>query len=444
MITNKRNNGSNNHNCTPPPIADYSNIRDPLPQPPSGLSWVRNEDTREWTLVESVTIRASVDDIDKGKNNRGRTSSLCSYTSSITDIPECYYNQDQDQCLPQPHPTRRSFANHSTITEHFVETNANSDRRLHFNPSFNSSCSTLGSDDLLSYTMMNVNDCSSTTTTNSNGTAGSNLSFKADEHVMIEHIILPNDTLQGICIQYKVSATRLKQVNQFSGSSLLLAPKCLFIPIKRGKGSNSVDVFDHASSGIKLQDTSTMEYKIHKVLSDCSTLGMREIKAYLELHNWNVDESIEAARADIEWEKCQSGSFDEECKTSIEPPSTSYYKVVNDNINVNVRLTQKKGSGTEATLDANETSTKLLELKERKDAAERWEELSHPSSYKSVIDNSEKLPLFVIGMPIQVEHKKNQTACAEDFQKAPPIDFGIEMKELNSIVPHPAVVTVTR
>ncbi len=228
---------------------------------------------------------------------------------------------------------------------------------------------------------------------------------------------------------------------------------------------------------------------------------------YLELHNWNVHESIAAAKADIEWEKShgESGSFDDECKTSpIEPPSTSCYKVIHydddDNTNVNVRLTQGKADGRHTMIDAaNEKSAKLLELKASRDAAERWEELSHPSSYKSCIDNSEKLPLprLVVGMQVPVvDNENNQTtACFEDYQKvrrlnftekerkrhsilcrlisivfffpyssififpiphihishhftttrqAPPIDFGIEMKELNTIVPHPAVVTVTR
>jgi hypothetical protein len=47
----------------------------------------------------------------------------------------------------------------------------------------------------------------------------------------IEHIVLPTDTLQGICLAYKVSAMRLKKENGFSGNNLQLAPKKLRIPL---------------------------------------------------------------------------------------------------------------------------------------------------------------------------------------------------------------------
>lgn len=42
-----------------------------------------------------------------------------------------------------------------------------------------------------------------------------------------QHIILPSDTIQGICLQYRVSPVILRQINTFSSSSLLLAPKKL-------------------------------------------------------------------------------------------------------------------------------------------------------------------------------------------------------------------------
>ncbi len=92
-------------------------------------------------------------------------------------------------------------------------------------------------------------------------------SLKGNEYTFVEHIILPKDTLEGLCLKYKTSATRLRQVNRFSGSSLVLAPKRLIIPIK------------NTNKEIKLQDTTTMEYKIHKVLSECSSVGIKEIQA---------------------------------------------------------------------------------------------------------------------------------------------------------------------
>ena len=85
---------------------------------------------------------------------------------------------------------------------------------------------------------------------------------------LLEHIILPNDTLEGVCIQYKINSRRLKQVNRFSGSSLLLAPKRLIIPIRRCKLRT-----------IKQQDRTTEEYKIYKFMAEIGSLKINEIKA---------------------------------------------------------------------------------------------------------------------------------------------------------------------
>jgi hypothetical protein len=47
---------------------------------------------------------------------------------------------------------------------------------------------------------------------------------EAEQINFVEHLVLPIDTLASICIQCKVTATQLQQVNCFSGSNLSLAP----------------------------------------------------------------------------------------------------------------------------------------------------------------------------------------------------------------------------
>jgi len=101
----------------------------------------------------------------------------------------------------------------------------------------------------------------------------------------IEHIVLPNDTLEGVCIQYKINSRSLKQVNRFSGSSLLLAPKRLIIPIRRCKLRT-----------IKQQDRTTEEYKTYKFMAEIGSLKINEIKAYLELTNWDLEVAIASKR----------------------------------------------------------------------------------------------------------------------------------------------------
>jgi len=79
----------------------------------------------------------------------------------------------------------------------------------------------------------------------------------------VEHIVLPSSTIQGICLFYNVNATKLRQWNGFSGSSLLLAPKRLIIPQKDGQ--------------LKMQNQ-TSEFKIHKMLYEFPTLKENEVK----------------------------------------------------------------------------------------------------------------------------------------------------------------------
>ena len=109
----------------------------------------------------------------------------------------------------------------------------------------------------------------------------------------IEHVILPTDTLQGICIAYKISSTQLKLANNFSGNSLLLAPSKLVIPISKQA---------LRSGYIRIQDTDHKEYKIHALLAEFPDFSMIEAKAYLELADWKLKDAIRSAKDDHEWE----------------------------------------------------------------------------------------------------------------------------------------------
>lgn len=114
----------------------------------------------------------------------------------------------------------------------------------------------------------------------------------------VEHIITPNDTFQGICLRYKVSAVKLRQVNQFSGSSLSFAPRKLYVPV-------SADAL--SSGAIKPQDRSSDEFKVFTFLAELGNLGTEEARYYLELNDWDVDGALVEARNDILWEEKECG-----------------------------------------------------------------------------------------------------------------------------------------
>jgi LysM repeat protein len=90
----------------------------------------------------------------------------------------------------------------------------------------------------------------------------------------LEHVVLPSDTLQGICLAYKISSQKLRQANCFSGNTLLLAPKKLVIPISPQQAGR-------VGFGpiVRGQDTESKEYKIHALLAGFPDLSVAEAKA---------------------------------------------------------------------------------------------------------------------------------------------------------------------
>lgn len=106
----------------------------------------------------------------------------------------------------------------------------------------------------------------------------------------LEHLVLPSDTLAGICIRYKVTATQLRQANCFSGSNLSLAPQRLIIP------TNGLTI------PVK-QDDSSPEYKLRAVMAALPQLNRAEAKAYLQMSDWEVERAIEGAEEDLVWEE---------------------------------------------------------------------------------------------------------------------------------------------
>jgi len=108
----------------------------------------------------------------------------------------------------------------------------------------------------------------------------------------LEHTVLPSDTLPGICLRYKVTATQLRQANRFSGSNLLLAPAKLIIPLS-------------ANVVVKKQDVTSPEYKMHALMSAMPKLNRSEAQAYLKMAEWDLERAVQDAKEDLEWEASQ-------------------------------------------------------------------------------------------------------------------------------------------
>lgn len=116
--------------------------------------------------------------------------------------------------------------------------------------------------------------------------------------IYYEHIILPSDTFQGICLQYKVIPTKLRQLNKFSGNSLSLAPKKLIIP-----------KLLHALGSIRVQDRTTEEYKIHYIMSCFEFIDYKESKEYCEIHEWDTQKVVECISHDFDCNTCEGRGY---------------------------------------------------------------------------------------------------------------------------------------
>ena len=182
------------------PAASFQGLRNPLPKPPNGQAWYRNPETREWSLIQTVSPETTPRPVEV-----------------VQGVPIA--------------ATAHAEAEVATATATVVLPHA-----------------------------------------------------KAD---FVEHVVLPTDTFQGICLRYKITPTELRRANHFSGSNLLLAPSTLLIPL------------NHNAASIPPPQLETPEFKIAKVLSTVAGLSRSEAKAYLELNDWDADEAIANARNDI-------------------------------------------------------------------------------------------------------------------------------------------------
>lgn len=86
----------------------------------------------------------------------------------------------------------------------------------------------------------------------------------------VEHIILPTDTLEGVCLAYKVTASSLRRANHFSGNSLHSAPKKLLIPLSKQALRTGF---------IRVQDTDTKEYKLSYFQAEYPDVNVTEARA---------------------------------------------------------------------------------------------------------------------------------------------------------------------
>lgn len=103
------------------------------------------------------------------------------------------------------------------------------------------------------------------------------------DSLIVEHTVLAEDTLNGLCLRYDVSATTLRRFNKFSGSQIQML-KSLKIPV--GPNAKVSDI---------QQDTGAV---ISQQFKNATGEGTVETELYLSEANYNLEKALSAWKSD--------------------------------------------------------------------------------------------------------------------------------------------------
>eukprot|EP00614_Pseudopedinella_elastica_P013908 CAMPEP_0172586226 /NCGR_PEP_ID=MMETSP1068-20121228/5602_1 /TAXON_ID=35684 /ORGANISM="Pseudopedinella elastica, Strain CCMP716" /LENGTH=246 /DNA_ID=CAMNT_0013380957 /DNA_START=140 /DNA_END=881 /DNA_ORIENTATION=+ len=109
----------------------------------------------------------------------------------------------------------------------------------------------------------------------------------------IEHVVMPEDTFQGLCLRYKLKPLALRKANGFSGENIRVL-KVLRIPTAHLCSSGTGVAF---VPQVRNRDVTTQLFRNE------TGLGSIEAKLYLEDHGWDVAKAKRAWEEDNAWEE---------------------------------------------------------------------------------------------------------------------------------------------
>ena len=290
--TNSANNSNSNSNHRP----------SILPTPPPGQEWYQDKQTKEWKLIRSSLMTSDDNETPNNESSISTRSSLrvppkspASRTVILHNMPTdtssrhhsneeaeddwdlVSENTDKNNKKPsitQPIGNNRVSASAAAGSVRSIDDISGAEsvtssvkRRL----SEDDSSASVGLNPYHSTSNNNSSICSHTSSSIASSCQFLGPSGRGVLGVdYLEHVVLPTDTLPGICLAYKVHATKLRQANHFSGNSLLLAPKKLVIPISQKALK---------AGFLRVQDTDAKEYKLYSFLAEYSDFGVEEAKA---------------------------------------------------------------------------------------------------------------------------------------------------------------------
>lgn len=251
-----------------PPHCRYSDIQNPLPPPPKGQAWMKNEETREWKLVSVAEATAAAVPTDGEEADSFPIAAVQPINNNCADTTPppaaaaaAVGSTEEVACIAVP------VINISTYRERgaIISTTTN---KIH--------------------TVYNDDDEDT---------------FQNGIHY---HQVKSTDTLQGLILKYNITTLELRRANKFMGNvslSCLVGEKLVIPPPRNGQ----------PRIGLTARGAMTNEEKIASLLNQCckarssqelkqqEPLGSSEARAYLELNDWDLSRALENVKEDFGW-----------------------------------------------------------------------------------------------------------------------------------------------
>lgn len=292
-------------------VARRVRTRESLPTPPKGMEWDQDEQTLQWTLIPSFRAK---------KKREAKKLAAKKEKETETEGGKTVTNKLVVDNIPRATSSVGAVSSEETKTNHEDDWDMLSEK-ISISGSIGGGTVviTTASGSVRSLTSLGEisiplrRSRSSSTIDSLDGDRA--LGLLGVDYV--EHIVLPSDTLQGVCLAYKISLTRLRQVNQFSGDNLTSAPRKLIIPL----GTNSQKSI--RSGFVKMQNQDSSEYKTYALLAEIPSLKLSEAQEYLEVADWDLADAIKSAREDVDWDRdiVASGLSDSiQITVNLQPP----------------------------------------------------------------------------------------------------------------------------
>lgn len=138
----------------------------------------------------------------------------------------------------------------------------------------------------------------------------------------IDHVVMQDDTLPGICLRYNVSVVDVRRCNNFSGNAFR-SKKVLRIPIRAGSFINPQE---------QTQEVILQKFK------NLSGVQNAEARYYLDENAWELDMAMKAWETDENWSVQRNGVIDKNFSKKMEKSTIPSKKAAEEISSVDVNL----------------------------------------------------------------------------------------------------------